>query len=138
MDAVPRTADYHPSTARITVTADVWVDAKDVERVFRETQRQILGGDAQPVEERTMEVVKFVARRMSECKGETWEKRWKAWNRTCPKDWRYKDYRGFRQTFKRFANRLHKPYNLPNFPLPEPTPYQAYRDDLIDGRTGES
>ena len=119
------------------MTADVWVDAEEVERVFRETQRHILGGDARPTDERTLEVVKFVARRMRECKDETWEERWKAWNRACPKDWRYKTYNGFRQTFKRFANRLHKPYNLPNFPVPEPTPYQACRDDLIDRRTCE-
>jgi hypothetical protein len=135
--ADPRTADYYPSTAPITITADVWVDAKEVERVFRETQRHILGGDARPSRERTLEVVKFVARRMRDCKGETWEERWKAWNRTCQEGWRYNDYRGFRQTFERFANRLHNPYVFPNFPLPEPTPYQAYRDDLIDGRTGE-
>jgi hypothetical protein len=141
--ADPRTADYYPSTATITVTADVWVAAEEVERVFRETQRHILGGDARPADERTLEVVKFVARRMRERKGEregkgeTWEERWKAWNRTCPEEWRYDDYRGFRQTFKRFANRLHKPYVLPNIPVPEPTPYQAYRNDLIDRRAGE-
>jgi hypothetical protein len=126
--ADPRTADYYPSTATITVTADVWVDAKEVERVFRKTQRHILGGDARPLEERTLEVVKFVAQRMREYPQESWADRCRAWNATCPQEWRYENYRGFRQTFKRFANRLHKPFNLPNFPLPEPTPYQAYRD----------
>jgi hypothetical protein len=135
--ADPRTADYYPSTAPITITADVWVDAKEVEHVFRETQRHILGGDAKPVDERTLEVIKFVAQRMREHPQESWAKRWRAWNATCQQDWRYEDYRGFRQTFKRFANRLHRPYNFPNFPEPEPTPYQAYRADLIDRRTGE-
>ncbi len=135
--AVPRPADYHPSTARITVIADAWVDAREVERVFRETQRQILGGDAKPVKERTLEVVEFVAQRMREHPQESWEECNRAWNHAHP-EWRYDSYRGLRQAFKRFANRLHRPYDLPNVPLPEPTPYQAYRDDWIDGRTGPS
>src|SRR5215216_4532434 len=80
---------YDPIMARITVTAHVWVQAGEVGDAFRDAQRQLLRADAPPpAKERTLEVVKFVARRMRERKGETWEDRWKAWNRTCPECWR--------------------------------------------------
>jgi hypothetical protein len=107
--------DYHPNTAEIWLTADAWVDAKEVEQAFRNAQRQVLGGDTSRLRDRTLEVVKFVAQRMRENGKETWREHWKAWNstcRTCPdgsacpgypkceKDWRYKDFRGFRQAFK--------------------------------------
>ena len=63
---------YDPIMARITVTAHVWVQAGEVGDAFRDAPP--------PAKERTLEVVKFVARRMRERKGETWEDRWKAWN----------------------------------------------------------
>jgi hypothetical protein len=95
---------YEPFVARITVTAHAWVRADEVKRAFRDAQRQLLGGDAPSTRrnERTWEVVKFVARRMREHDGETWEDRRKAWNRMCRKDWRYRSYNGFRDVYDRF------------------------------------
>ena len=136
--------DYHPNTAEIWLTADAWVDAKEVEQAFRKAQRSILGGDARPLPDRTLEAVKFVARRMREHGKETWRERWKAWNSTCPrcpdgpacpgypkcqKDWRYSSYNGFRQVFKRFIRAEH---NLPSYrELHKPTPYQTWREGQV-------
>jgi hypothetical protein len=132
------TRDYNPFIPRINVTAHAWVNVEEVERAFREAQRQLLGGDANPpAKERTLEVVKFVAGRMSERKGETWTDRWKAWNRTCRDDWRYSTYNGFRQTYERFVERyMYRKYNHPNYKKRERTPYEAYRDDWNDKITG--
>jgi len=121
--AVPKAKDYHPSTALITVTAEVWVDAREVERAFRDAQRQILGGDSRGRKDRILDAVIFVARRMREHGKESWRERWKEWNRTCPKDARYKDSRGLRQAFERFA---YPEYRLTNYQPREKTPYEAY------------
>ena len=129
-----RVRDYHASTARISLTADAWLDAGEVERAFRDAQRQILGGDAKRRDDRTLEVAKFVARRMRERGEETWRERWKAWNRMHAKEWHYGDYRGFRQAFERFVHRF---YNLPNYKLRESTPYEAYRKDWESKQTSE-
>jgi hypothetical protein len=125
-------SEYHPNTARITVTADAWVNVKDVSRAFREGQQQILaGGDAAgPTPERTLEVIRFVARRERKCGEEDWETRWRAWNESCPESWRYLNENNFKQTFERFVQGVvYRTYQLPNYRLPERTPYRAYRDD---------
>jgi hypothetical protein len=122
---------YSPITARITVTAQAWVQADEVASAFRDAQRQLLRSDAPPTarDERTLEVVKFVARRMRKYEGETWSKRWKAWNRTCSKRWRYSDYRGFQQVYERFKKRyVYRKYEPPNYVKRERTPFEAYRD----------
>src|SRR5215213_7163489 len=71
---------YNPIMARITVTVPAWVSPEEVEGAFGDAQRQLLRGVPPPPTrgERTLEVVKFVARRMRECDEETWEERWKA------------------------------------------------------------
>ena len=54
-----------PFMARITVTAHAWIQADEVKRAFHDAQRQLLRGDApRPRREQTLEVVKFVARRI--------------------------------------------------------------------------
>jgi hypothetical protein len=99
---------YNPITARITVTAPAWVNPEEVEGAFGDAQRQLLRGDPPPPtrDERTLEVVKFVARRMREHGEETWETRWKAWKRTCPEGWGYNSYNAFRQAYERFMMRV--------------------------------
>jgi hypothetical protein len=71
---------YNPIMARITVTVPAWVNPEDVEGAFGDAQRQMLSGDPPPPTrgEGTLEVVKFVARRMRERGAETWEDRWEA------------------------------------------------------------
>jgi hypothetical protein len=130
---------YSPITARITVTAQVWIQAEEIEGAFRDAQRQLLRSDAPPStrDERTLEVVKFVARRMMEREGETWDERWKAWNRTCPKGWRYSTYRGFRQVYDRFMKRYtYRKIEPPNYIKRERTPYEVYREQWNDKFTG--
>ena len=124
---------YRPSTARITITADASVEAGEVERAFRDAQRQILGGDARPTQPQTLEAASFVARRMCECPAESWKQRLRIWNETRPEEWRHNNFRALRQAFERFAYRK---YNIPNYLRPVRTPFQEYRDDWIEGRKG--
>ena len=131
---VPAPRTYHLSTARITITAEAWVDPGEVERVFREVRRQMLGGDAMGERSaRTLEVVKFVARRMRQYPGERWEERLRAWNEEHP-EWRYEDFRGLRQAFERFA---YREYHEPNLQPREKTPHDAYYEDWAEGYPGE-
>jgi hypothetical protein len=127
---------YKPNTAQITVTAHAWVGAEVVERAFRDAQRQVLGGDAYARrDERTLEVVRFVARRMREYGKETWEQRRKAWNETYP-DWHYDNFRLFRQVYIRFVEQyVYRTYDDPNYELRERTPYEEYRDGWNDRKT---
>lgn len=134
MSTGPR-RDHDPITARITVATQAWVQADEVARAFRDAQRQLLRRDAPPPprDERALEVVKFVARRMREREGETWNERWKAWSRTRPTCWRYSDYRGFRQVYERFKERYaFRKYNPPTYIKRERTPYEVYWDDWND------
>jgi len=130
--------DYEPFIPRITVTAHAWVQANEVEKAFRDAQRQLFGGDAPPQKnERRLEVVKFVVRRMRERPRESWEERRKAWNRRSPKGWRYSTYNAFRQVYERFKEQyLYRRYNHPTYKKRESTPYEAYRDDWNDRITG--
>lgn len=141
MAEVPKPSDYHPSTARITVTADAWVNAKEVERAFREAQTQVLaGGDAVGrMSERSLEVIRFVARNTREHDSRPpWTLLWESWNREHPQ-WRYVSYRGLRQAYERFIQgHIHRAYELPSYKMPEPTPYQTYRDYWFHRRTFNS
>jgi hypothetical protein len=124
--------------ARITISAYAWVQADEPKRAFSDAQRQLLRGDApQPRREQTLEVVKFVARRIRENPGETWEDRWKAWNRTCREDWTYQSYNGFAQVYRRFvSDYVYRKYEHPNDKKRARTPYEAYREDWNDRFTG--
>ena len=127
--AVPRARDYHPSTAYITITADVWVDAREVEKAYRDAQRQILGGDARQLPDCTLEVAKFVSRRMRDHPGEPWAERLRAWNEAYPPGCQhYKDHRSLSRPFEeKFA---YREYNLPNWRGRETrTPYEEYEAD---------
>jgi hypothetical protein len=129
---------YNPITASITVTALAWVNPEEVEDAFGDAQRQLLRGDSPPPtrDEGTLEVVKFVARRMRERPAETWKDRWEAWKRTnpsCP----YNSYNAFRQVYGRFMKRyVYRKYELPNYVKRERTPYEVYRDRWNDQFTG--
>jgi hypothetical protein len=137
---IPR--EYRPHTARITIAADAWLNVKEVTRAFRDAQRQILaGGDAAgPTPERTLEVVRFVARRMRERGEENWGEvdwgtYWRAWKKVCPEGWGYSNENNFKQTFERFIEGVvYRAYEWPNYCLPEKTPYQVYRNDWLKRR----
>ena len=82
---------------------------------------------------RTLEVVKFVARRMREHPEERWKEHLRAWNEEHP-EWRYKDLRGLLHVFERFA---YRDYHTPNLRPREKTPYDAYYEDWAEGHTGD-
>jgi len=136
--AAPAPEDYLPNTARITITADAWVDSNEVQRAFSDVQRQIRAGDepAGRMPVRSLEVIRFVARRTRERGKEIWEKRRRVWNESCPKGWRYSTYSGFRRIFINFLNGyVRRTYELPNYHLQEKTPFEEYRDDWEDEHT---
>lgn len=92
-----------PPKARITVEADAWVDAEEIARAFRATQRQLLGGSPRKRPERTLELVRFVAWQIRE-HGErpSWRNLRVRWNQKYP-EWKYKYPRTLRETFVRFV-----------------------------------
>ena len=131
---------YNPITARITVTAPACVNPEEVEGAFGDAQRQLLRGDPPPPTrgDDTLEVVKFVARRMRERQEETWDERWKAWKRTNPTRLAYGSYNAFRQVYDRFMKQyVYRKYELPNYVKRERTSYEVYRDQWNDQFTGK-
>jgi hypothetical protein len=117
--------DYYPNTASIALTAEAWVDAKDVERVYRDVQRQVLGGDNRKKSGRTLDVVVFIAQQIRDHGHEAWSKRVERWNKDHP-DRRYKSFRELRQVYERF---LRPSYNAPNYKPSEREPWQVQRDE---------
>jgi hypothetical protein len=115
--------EHYPNTAEITMTVEPWVDAKDVERVYREVQRQVLsgdnrkGGDNRKKKERTLDAVCFAARRIREGGNESWSELTRRWNRR-QKDpgRRYNSRGGLQQAFKRFLpqSTIDRPTSLLN------------------------
>ena len=67
--------NYYPNTASIALTVDAWVDAKDVERVYRDVQRQVLGGGNRKKSGRTLDVVLFITQQIRDHGHEAWSKR---------------------------------------------------------------
>lgn len=131
---VPEPAEYHPDTARISVTAHAWVGSGEVERAFRDAQRQVLGEKdaAGRMPERSMEVIRFVSnwiREHGEKFSENWPERSEAWNER-RREWAYGGHRTLRKNFMRFfKEHVHRTYEVPKYKLREKTPYEAYYDD---------
>ncbi len=110
------TREYVPNTARVVVTADVWADVEEVAKAYKTARRQILGGDKRKMEDRSLEVVRFVTRQTRKHGSRPpWSKLHEQWKREYP-EWRYESYRGFRQTFWRSFERLVRPkYTRPKW-----------------------
>jgi hypothetical protein len=115
---------YYPNTAEITLTIQPWVNAEEVVRIYRDIQRQVLGGDNRRLHDRTLDAVRFVTQQIREHGEESWSRRLSRWNRERPK-WRYASFRGLRQVFERF---VHPHYEAPKYAPYEPTPYQTWRN----------
>jgi hypothetical protein len=109
---------YYPNMAEITLIVEPWVDAKDVERVYRDVQRQVLGGDNRKRDERTLDAVRFVARRIRGTGNESWAELTQRWNRTQTNPQRrYKSRGALHQAFKRFVRTV---YHQPVYEASEP------------------
>jgi len=101
---------HYPNMAEITLIVEPWIDAKDVERVYRDVQRQVLGGDNRKKDERTMEAVSFVARLIRQHSGLSWSEMKERWNRSQNDPaWRYSSRGGLHQVFKRFVRAVYHP-----------------------------
>ncbi len=110
---------HYPNMAEITLIVEPWVDARDVERIYRNVQRQVLGGDNRKNDKRTLEAIRFAARQMREHGRKSWAEIVRHWNtaQTDPKR-RYDSRGGLQQAFKRFVRTT---YNEPQYKAAEPT-----------------
>jgi hypothetical protein len=117
-----RDEEHYPNMVQLTLVVEPWVDAKDLERVYRDVQRQVLGGDNRKKPTRTLDAVRFVARRMREHGRESWSKLQTEWNRsqTHPEG-RYKSHGALELAFKRFARAV---YHEPTYERAKPEPWE--------------
>jgi len=124
--------NFMVDTAEIVITAEPWVDAEIVSRVFREVQKQVRGGDNRKVTLKVLDAVRFVARRLGTGKVE-WPVLRSAWN-TAQDDptRRYRSRDGLYKAVRRF---LQPRYNNPTYPEYEPTPWQVARQAAEGRRT---
>jgi hypothetical protein len=131
---------YGPHTATITLTIEAWVDAKEVDKVYRDLQRQILGNrDNRPIGERRLRLLEFVEEQ-KRTNGDGWRAWMQRWNEACTQwgrpEWKYEEQehpshavRYFRRSHKETYERLMYPeYHPPNWRPYAPTPWQAWRN----------
>ncbi|CAN5122193.1 hypothetical protein BH24ACT16_BH24ACT16_04770 [soil metagenome] len=122
-----------PYTARITLVADPSVDAKVVESAYRAVQRQVLGGDNRKLAKDTLEMARFVARRIRSHGYESLEERRKRWNEGHPNR-SLKSRSTLLQAFQKLA---YPKYKGARFAPYEHTPYQEAgannRRKLLEG-----
>jgi hypothetical protein len=131
--------DYHlegpnfmVDTAEIVITAEPWVDAEIVSRVFREVQKQVRGGDNRKVTVKVLDAVRFVARRLGTGKVQ-WPVLHSAWNAAQNDPTRrYGSRDGLYKAVRRF---LQPRYNKPTYPEYEPAPWQVARQAAEARRT---
>jgi hypothetical protein len=115
--------EHYPNMAQLTLILEPWVDAKDLERVYRDVQRQVLGGDNRKKPTRTLDAVRFVARRMREHGRESWSKLHTEWNRSQTHLVRRYESRGALElAFKRFTRAV---YHEPTYEPAKPEPWEA-------------
>jgi hypothetical protein len=130
--------DYHlegpnfiVDTAEIVITAEPWVDAEIVSRVFREVQKQVRRGDNRKVTVKVLDAVRFVARRLGTGKVQ-WPVLSSAWNAAQNDPTRrYRSRDGLYKAVRRY---LQPGYNKPTHPEYEPTPWQVARQAAEDCR----
>jgi hypothetical protein len=130
--------DYHlegpnftVGTAEIVITAEPWVDAEIVSRVFREVQKQVRGGDNRKVTVKVLDAVRFVARQLGTGKVQ-WPVLHSAWNAAQDDPTRrYRSRDGLYKAVRRF---LQPRYNKPTYPEYEPTPWQIARQAAEERR----
>ena len=114
-------SDFMVDTAEIVITAEPWVDANIVIRAFKEVQKQVNGGDNRKITAKTLDAVRFVARRLRTDKIR-WQQLRSEWNseQDDPKR-RY----GSRDSLRKACiNFLRPRYESPRYPDYDPTPWQ--------------
>jgi hypothetical protein len=123
--------NFMVDTAEIVITAEPWVDAEIVSRVFREVQKQVRGGDNRKVTVKVLDAVRFVARRLGTGRVQ-WPVLHSAWNAAQNDPTRR--YHSRDSLYKAVRRFLQPRYNKPTYPEYEPTPWQVARQAAEDRR----
>jgi hypothetical protein len=108
----------------VTLTMELWVSADTVRRVYRDIQRQWLGGDNRPVGEKSRRLFWFVTGRVGSVSLQAEEKRRlgkglvTAWDQECSQDEDRREwlYRGDTRTFWRDYNLARRLITSPEYP----------------------
>jgi hypothetical protein len=110
-------AAYRPFQQSLTLSVLPWVPPKEVERVYRNIQRQVLEETSRETGTRILEVARFYwARLRSEGPIPSWPAWAERWNETHP-DKKFPTWRHFREYLVRGARAA-----LPRYKFPEPKP----------------
>ncbi len=128
---------HGPHRAAITLTIEPWVDAKEVDRVYRDIQRQMLGNDNLLIGEKRLRLLEFVEDQKRTGTG-GWRTLMQRWNETYPQ-WKYEDkehpdhaVRYFKRSYDETYERLMYPnYHFPKWKRYTPTPRQSWRNTMI-------
>jgi hypothetical protein len=118
-----------PETAEITLIVEPWVNAKEVEKTYKDLQAQMRGKDNnRPITQRRLKLVEFVEEHRQEEYG-GWRLLMDRWNEEHA-DPPYHDVRNFRTACEEtYRLLMHPAYNMPNWQPYAPTPAQEYRDE---------
>lgn len=101
--------------ARISFTLEPWVSTKEVGRVYKHLQEQILGGDNRQTKVANLRLLRFVDEQTRETgQRPPWRTLMAAWNEKEP-DHRQEDVRSFRRAYERTrANVVYPRHNVVN------------------------
>jgi hypothetical protein len=125
---------HGPEWATVTLTVEPWVQAKDVTRLYRKLQRQMLGKDNRLIGEKTLRLLEFVQEQKKTNNGgmRVWMQRWNeaylSWQYTArdPEQAVRNFHTAYKDTYERV---MYPAYNPPNWRPYEPTPWQRWRDE---------
>jgi len=108
-----------PFQSNVTLTVLPWVPAKEVERVYRVLQEQLLEETSRETGPRILEVAQFVWERLRlDGERESWRAWFELWNQRYP-DKKFKTWRHFYEYCRRGSEEALPLYK---FPEPKPTP----------------
>lgn len=88
----------HSDRARIQITADPWVSAASVARMFGRAQKQLLARHNRPISERRLELFRFVTANQQDLEIPPWRGLMENWNKKF-RSWRYDDVRNFSRDY---------------------------------------
>jgi hypothetical protein len=121
---------FFVETADITIVAEPWVDATQVTNAYRRAQKRVLGGKTgrnTKKDSRTLDAVRFTARRIRDSNHIRWSEITADWNQVQERPGcQYLSRGGMAQAFRRF---LRPRYNVPQFTF-EPEPWQERERDV--------
>lgn len=91
----------HFTHFRVTIEVEPWVSPQTVLRVYRDSQRELLGRQSRQLSERNLTLFHFITDRIPvNAKKTAWRAMMTEWNRAHP-DWEYGDARHFARDYHR-------------------------------------